>query len=56
MQLIQDICNMPISELNDILNSEQSLDMLKHNRERFFEQKQFYKLLQDLETINSMPI
>jgi len=45
------ICNMPISELNDILNSEKSIDMLKHNREVFFEQREYKRLMQILDTV-----
>jgi hypothetical protein len=42
---------MPISELNDILNSEKSIDMLKHNREIFFEQREYKRLMQILDTV-----
>jgi hypothetical protein len=43
---------MPLSELEDILNSETCMDRLKHNQEVFKEQRQFKKLLFDLESIS----
>ena len=42
---------MPLQELEDILNSNVAIDRLKHNQEVFREQRQFKKLLVDLESI-----
>jgi hypothetical protein len=42
---------MPLQELEDILNSDIAMDRLKHNQEVFREQRQFKKLLVDLESI-----
>ena len=50
------IFNMPINELEEILNSEHSLNMLKHNRQNFLEQHEFRRLCNILEVINSSNI
>lgn len=52
IELLETIGNMPLSELEDILNSEICMDRLKHNQEVFKEQRQFKKLLFDLESIS----
>ena len=52
IELLDKIGNMPLSELEDILNSETCIDRLKHNQEVFKEQRQFKKLLFDLESIS----
>ena len=45
------IFNMSLDDLSDIVNSEKSLDYLKHNRERFLEQNEFKRLCNVLDTI-----
>jgi len=47
------IFNMPLKELEEILNSEYSLNMLKHNRQNFLEQHEFRRLCNILEIIHS---
>ena len=51
IELLDTIGNMPLQELEDILNSETCMDRLRHNQEVFKEQRQFKKLLVDLESI-----
>ena len=51
IELLDIIGNMPLQELEDILNSERCMDRLRHNQEVFKEQRQFKKLLVDLESI-----
>lgn len=43
------IFKMSLNQLSDIVNSEESLDNLKHNRERFLEQHEFKRLCNALE-------
>lgn len=50
-KLIDEIASMPIQDLEDLLNSEKSLDMLNHNKEMFREQRQFYAVLDLLELV-----
>ena len=52
IELLDNIGNMPLQELEDILNSDIAMDRLKHNQEVFREQRQFKKLLVDLESIS----
>jgi len=47
------IFNMPLQELEDIVNSERSIDCLKHNRQKFLEQHEFRRLINVLEIITS---
>lgn len=47
-KLIQEIANMPLRDLEDLLNSENCLDMLKENREVFMEQHEVKKLTDNL--------
>jgi len=51
IELLEQIGNMPLQELEDILNSDIAMDRLKHNKEVFREQRQFKRLLVDLESI-----
>ena len=51
IELLEQIGNMPLQELEDILNSDIAMDRLKHNQEVFREQRQFKRLLVDLESI-----
>ena len=51
IELLDNIGNLPLQELEDILNSDVAMDRLKHNQEVFREQRQFKKLLVDLESI-----
>jgi hypothetical protein len=50
------IFNMPLQELEDIVNSERSIDCLKHNRQKFLEQHEFKRLINVLEIITSSVI
>jgi len=51
IELLDTIGNMPLQELEDILNSEICMDRLRHNQEVFKEQRQFKNLLINLESI-----
>lgn len=46
--LIQEIADMPLRDLEDLLNSENCLDRLKENREIFMEQHEVKKLTDNL--------
>jgi hypothetical protein len=48
IQLIDEIANMPLLELEEILNSEKSLNYLQHNQDVFLQQNQFTKLVNEL--------
>lgn len=50
------IFNMPINELEEILNSEHSINCLKHNRQNFLEQHEFRRICNILEVIHSSNI
>lgn len=50
------IFNMPLNELEELLNSEYSLNCLKHNRQNFLEQHEFRRFCNILEVINSSNI
>lgn len=56
MDLIDEIANMPLEDLEDQLNSAQSIDYLKQNREVFLEQRQFSKLVSTLHNIAETPV
>jgi len=45
MRMIDEIAAMPLQDLEDLLNSQQSLDYLNHNMEVFREQRQFKRLI-----------
>ena len=51
MQLIDEIANMSLQDLEDHLNSEKSMDYLKHNKEVFVEQRQFKRLIDILNAL-----
>ena len=51
MLLLDEIANMSLQDLEDHLNSERSMDQLKHNKEVFLEQRQFKRLLDILNTL-----
>jgi hypothetical protein len=44
MKLIHEIAAMPLQDLEDLLNSDESMRRAKHNKEVFLEQRQFEKL------------
>lgn len=50
-ELLHEIANMPLQDLEDLLNSSQSLDMIAHNRETFIEQRQFKAVVNLLELL-----
>ena len=50
-KLIDEIMSLSLLQLEEIINSEESLNRLRHNQEVFFEQNEFKKLVNILETI-----
>ena len=50
-KLIDEIMSLSLLQLEEIINSEESLNRLQHNQEVFFEQNEFKKLVNILETI-----
>lgn len=49
--LIDEIMGMKLEHLEQVINSEECLDKIRHNQEVFFEQNEFKKLVSILETI-----
>ena len=47
--LIDNIASMQLQDLEDLLNSDKSMEMRLHNRDKFLEQNQFKKIIKILE-------
>ena len=47
-ELVDEIANMPLTELEDLLNSQESLDRAKHNQRIFNQRLEIKKLINEL--------
>ena len=47
-ELVDEIANMPLSKLQDLLNSEESLDRARNNQKVFNERNEIKKLITEL--------
>ena len=51
-KLIDEICNMPLEQLQDRLNSKESLDMLEHNQNQFNQRNEIKQLIEKLKVLS----
>ena len=50
-ELVDEIANMPLSKLQDLLNSEESLDRATNNQKVFNERNEIKKLITELKEL-----
>ena len=50
-ELVDEIANMPLSKLQDLLNSEESLDRARNNQKVFNERNEIKKLITELKEL-----
>ena len=50
-ELVDEIANMPLSKLQDLLNSKESLDRASNNQKVFNQRNEIKKLINELETL-----